>query len=546
MKRYLALLAMVLLVSGFGFNCSEKTAAGDNTSATEDVTAANTSLENEMSAAMNIDFDDPNAFKTLNFDDSNVLYKEALAKDPNNMEANFGAAFTEMLSITYDSDVNASFDKWQARFDTVAPFEKPLGKAASFPMNRSILPTKLSDVQSPAGVFAKATVNLSVAAGTAPLQVSELQALVDAEVLPRINYAIERLEKIATNPAFTFIITPKMQGDVNADPIEIDLTEIYMVQAAAYSLKAICELATAYNFDVSDYDSAGMLNALDRSSAFLTLKTGGAARMATAKTALVTAISRVETGVAFLRNETDDQSNDAIKIGPDGPTSADLDSVLKYTSDATSLLGAGKAFTEDWDNDAATPEAALTISLGALFSNPVADFKALLPAYTVEIKSDTSDNYDYVDDQLTVQTTVTIPNDGWYNYSAYYNWNEWNNLPDSGTYSSLTIPAFDQKIDSLKRVIAAKPNLSSYYINMYWSSNGSLPAGPATIQGELNYNYEIATPYISYYPSLTWEAATFAAWQFPNPTINGLLPGQTDASLKSTFGIKEADWKKTM
>ena len=39
-----------------------------------------------------------------------------------------------------------------------------------------------------------------------------------------------------------------------------------------------------------------------------------------------------------------------------------------------------------------------------------------------------------------------------------------------------------------------------------------------------------------------WDAVTFDGWTFPNPTINGLLPGITSDSLKSLMNIEASDW----
>jgi hypothetical protein len=81
-----------------------------------------------------------------------------------------------------------------------------------------------------------------------------------------------------------------------------------------------------------------------------------------------------------------------------------------------------------------------------------------------------------------------------------------------------------------------------------WYSNGSLAAGPATIQATISYSYGVEQlSSISYVPSLTWQANSFAEWTFPNPTFNGLLPGVTTSDeFKRIFGIQAANWSKTM
>ncbi|MFB0517087.1 MAG: hypothetical protein ACETWG_10875, partial [Candidatus Neomarinimicrobiota bacterium] len=42
---------------------------------------------------------------------------------------------------------------------------------------------------------------------------------------------------------------------------------------------------------------------------------------------------------------------------------------------------------------------------------------------------------------------------------------------------------------------------------------------------------------------ITFDAATYAEWVFPNPSINGFLPDiASDADFKATFGITEQDF----
>ncbi len=46
---------------------------------------------------------------------------------------------------------------------------------------------------------------------------------------------------------------------------------------------------------------------------------------------------------------------------------------------------------------------------------------------------------------------------------------------------------------------------------------------------------------------ITWDANTFSGWNFPNPTINGILPDiNTDTKFKALFGLTTQDWTKQM
>ncbi|MCP4568109.1 MAG: hypothetical protein GY841_11070 [FCB group bacterium] len=60
---------------------------------------------------------------------------------------------------------------------------------------------------------------------------------------------------------------------------------------------------------------------------------------------------------------------------------------------------------------------------------------------------------------------------------------------------------------------------------------------------EVWYPEEYSFPLIT----ITWEANSFAEWEFPNPTINGILPDiTTDAAFKDLVGLTADDWTKVM
>ena len=45
---------------------------------------------------------------------------------------------------------------------------------------------------------------------------------------------------------------------------------------------------------------------------------------------------------------------------------------------------------------------------------------------------------------------------------------------------------------------------------------------------------------------LTWQAASFDKWIFPEPTFNGFLPGMTDSQLKQLLDINATTWSTTV
>jgi hypothetical protein len=184
----------------------------------------------------------------------------------------------------------------------------------------------------------------------------------------------------------------------------------------------------------------------------------------------------------------------------------------------------------------------LTISIGKFFDNPIADFKAIFPAYSVKVTRDTIDyNYDYAWNSSPVFASISVNQAGYYYYSRTYS-------SYGGDYANgnISIPAFDQEFARMKQTILAVPNVAYAYLSLSWGQN-LYAAGTYSISGAIDYGYETREPELAIYvPEITWQADDFSQWILPNPTLNGILPGMTDSQFKQTFGITAMDWEKTV
>lgn len=379
----------------------------DPQSAEAKVEEANDSLASVLFELINNeDIEHPDE---IDFSIPNQLYKEALALDSDNLDANFGAGLTEMLMIFVDPQVNDAFDEWKSFIDSTAIFEPPEdgpGLNLKSPSELfSVSPHLLSSYS--AGIF-----KMSL---TDPPMISSIQDIVEDEVFPRVTYAIGKLNVIAANSGYTFTITPQMQGDETEDEVEIDLTEIHVALAELYLIKSIGNIFLSYNFDFTSYDSVGLYNAIQQNSSFLDLKTGGASDMASAKTSFLSAVDKIEDAINFLQNETDNQDDDLIIIGEDDINEDDLDSLLTRLPDIRDAINDSYDLTEDFNNDG--NDQTITISLGALFDNPIDNLKQMLPNYSAIIVRDSSMHswYDWHGDSMVYEIE-------YYHYSAIITW----------------------------------------------------------------------------------------------------------------------------
>jgi len=514
----------------------------DEEGAKADIELANKALEDVLYSLINSE-----GIENMDEIDFSVpfgLYTAAYAKDPTNQDANFGLGLTGIFMITQDEPVNNAYDEWQTYLESTTPFETPLNKINNTALTIGF-PTSLSFFSIPEKDLAKTILGThKMALDDAP-KLSTIQLIFENNLIPKLDLALSALDLVDDNPQYTFMITPKMQGDLDADSLEIDLTEIYALEVGVNVLKVVLDIAVAYNVDFTGYDSLGMLNAFTQGSSFLTVRNSGQS-LADAKTSLLAAVDKLEAGINFLRNETDDQNNDIIKLDPGGNDEADLDSILAHTDDARDLLTSGLSFTGDWDGDEGTPEEELMINIGEYFDTPIQDIKALFPPYTASVERDTSDYdwYWFYEDTL-VSATVNIPVDNSYSYNRSYSWYS---SGEEYIYrqTNLTIPEFDQAFDEKVAELKQIPGIQYINIQLWWSEY--LTVGQRTINDQtLSWNYEYRQAQsASYYPKITWTANSFDQWILPDPTFGGVLPGMTDSEFKRIFGITAEDWEKTL
>ena len=542
MKNFLIVFLSVVVL--LFFSCAEEkspTESDDPQGAIALVDSANKALETVLYDLVNNDsIDNPD---DINFTVPYSLYNQAYAKDPANLDANFGLALTNILMLTQDQMIKDTFDEWDLYLKNNNPFEAPLAgsKKKRFQVG---FPKSIYAFNIPTDDLIRTVIGTQKMALKNTPKLSSIQNIFENVLLPKLNFAITALDLVDNNSSYIFTITPRMQGDEFEDPLEVDLTEIYAMEVALNVLRAMVDIAISYNVDFTGYDSLGVYNAFQPGSNFMTVRNSGA-YLSQAKSSLLTAVNKLETGIGFLRNETDSQNNDIIKLGPNDVNDADLDSILAHTDDVRSILTTGYTFHEDWDDDYMTPDEDLTINLGNFFDNPIQDFKSLFPQYTCTVGRDTIDSdYWWWWENALINATINVDVSGYYKYIRTYGWDKWG-WQYNYTDTTISIPefasAFNNKINELHQM----QNLSYFYVSIYMYSS-YLTQGQHQISEYLYWEYENEIPVTAIYvPVITWNANSFQEWILPNPTVNGILPGMTDTEFKRIFGMTADDWQKS-
>jgi len=303
---------------------------------------------------------------------ANAHYKAALAADPSNPRANFGAAVTEVYLAQGDPGVdsliafiNPSPQPLPRNGQTLegTRFARGLGR---FGLSPRMAYDPMSASIAMARIFMKANAN--------PPAFSNVQHVISTVVLPRLLYAQDRLAVIEQHPEFVYKVAPAVSG--SADTIEIDLGEIYALDAVINSVEGVFGPLIAYNFD-TPYDSVKVDSLLTAGTAFGTLNTGGAITLQASRTHLLASKTKLDAMIAFINAETDDQSDDLI------PKAALLEPgftqfVDSFTQFQTSLTSQVSVNFTTYQGT----QVPVALQVGNFFLTPIADWKTKLPAHT--------------------------------------------------------------------------------------------------------------------------------------------------------------------
>jgi len=350
------------------------------------------SLEVAMYATLNIS--DLPDLDTISFAMANSLFDQALAAAPSNDTAAFGVAVTTIFMLEDDPGMRAAADQWKAWVeegpDPVGPMPTLFAPATPLTWGRTTLPLEVSGVDVlrlarsglAATELARAPTEVALAP---PPSITAHQALLSNVVAPTLRDALDALLQI-TDAGFVFTVTPAMQGElpINADPLELDYTEVLAIQAGIEVALASIDIVTAYTLVPNPASVSGFVTAMTPGSTFLTLKSGGAAALSDALTRLVSAADILLDGLDALEAEADGQDDDIIKYDPtgsgDGLTATDITDARNTITDVKDALSTPTSVTL---NEGDLDEFTFQLDAREFFVDPVQDFKALLPPYEV-------------------------------------------------------------------------------------------------------------------------------------------------------------------
>ncbi len=506
---------------------------------------ARQSLESTLYAQLNSDPQQPG---DVDFSGTYALYQRAHQCDPGCHHARLGLAITGLLALAADNEINAAFEEWRDYLESNTPFEvaagygRPLGIPLALSGDREALFLPFDLIATT--LVARQQFTLQ---GSHP-RISRVQDIFRSIVVPRLREASDLMEPVGNNPSYVFHVTALMQGDTGASTKILDRTDVLAMRAACTLLETLCRLACAYELSFATYDQAGLLSALNRDTgSFLRLRQDGAQHMNAVPGLAMTAIDLVDATITSLLAETGNQDDHIIKLDPRRLPESDVrelqDEILPEMRIA---LQGDYTLTEDWDLDPSTPDAALVFNLSNYFSNPVADWKQVMPPYTVSTEERVWEHrYHYDWEYRTAM--VDVPSEESLSASVS---RSVLNFDQVSTYAwgspILTTPILDAMDDIHVRIGGLPDWGGNLYMSAYESRN--FGAGRQQFTFSVYLDYSTATTMV-HVPVLTWDAGNFADWRdgWMNPSLNGLLPEITSIQqLFDILGFDEDAWDQTL
>lgn len=377
MQKLLVLIFSLFLLQGCNKdNSTEPQQSNPNDSKTKEQQAY-TLMETEMVKAINGNYQNRAEFQQIKMLQVNSYYREAIQLDPSNTTAQFGAAISEILTAFWDTTI----------YNVISEFEtSAMNKPISGLIGNAIIPTRTSQMILPTENTAQAVLSMYKTAITNPPLISRVQNMLRNNLLPRINFAIACLEVCETNPSFRFKISGKMQGDPSLDTVSIYRTEVYLTDALLHGIRSMLNSMLIYKFDLPDYSNASIVAALQQNStSFFYINTDGQTRASTAKSDLMSVISKFRSGLNDLQNISGTKSDALIRTGQNGMSQDEINQVNTVLDRATTVLTTTQVITlKNADSDG--NDYTINLNLGAMLTNLPANPKsAFLPAYSVAL-----------------------------------------------------------------------------------------------------------------------------------------------------------------
>ena len=424
------------------------------------------------------DLNGPSELKTIDFISVLNGFEAILETDSMRMKSNIGYMIASLASLNVNSEIWKIADSLDAYFSALPGNSSPVQGGSSEMLMKKAM--EKSGVLGLGKAMAVKTPQILMGTAQNPsfpkfLTVSYLQNVIEKYLIPVLDDVLRAAGRVESSDDGSLKVT------ADGETYEIDKGEVYIFDASVNLLRAYCYMMCIYDMDLftsdaqKDYSwidtlvnnddhrktvfsisgdtlygvemsSGGMKNAtiavemlyynLEDRESFLTIRKPF---HEAAYTCLRAVPAKIKSGLAAIRAETDDQSDDILKIEMiDSANSEMLDlsgeirdegfsagfaehfsSIDKLMDFINELLSGPVTFDEVLDGK----QVALKVNLSAIYTNPVEDLRTLLPRYTWTNKDEwfkaEADSWNDYIRKVPVYNEGTSSYDTTWNFSAY-------------------------------------------------------------------------------------------------------------------------------
>ncbi|MCK4857477.1 MAG: hypothetical protein KAT58_05890 [candidate division Zixibacteria bacterium] len=518
------------------------------------IATANDSLGNQMFDLIENTIEDADSTlrpRDVDFTELHNLYLRISNQYPDGLDAKFGSAFTGLMLFLQDPDLNNLVDRFKYVYDTLTfnalpPLEWTPRFGGGGPLFVDGLPLHGDHILRLLPSLVSID-NAAIDAAASDPMISELQAILESGLLPKIVASRQRMADVLADTDYTFIVTPKMQGNEGADFIELDKSDFQVLQAGLYAAEAGLRVFFSRDLDIVSYQDVGVTEAARQNSGFLDLKQDGIGlnHMQAARDLILEASDHLETALNSLINEVGtDQFNDLIQVYPHDLS--DLyeirDSLISYRH----FFDGPRVLTVVFNDKADT--FSTLVDINQFFNNPMDNPKRFVPSYTVTIEA-MSGFYKSYAGMYFSRDRYWAAMDSIYGLTRPNDTDTW-----SGDTSSFSNHLPETDSDEFYRLLG---ELSDWYIGDYGCQQFVFGWDDVEFMGwgdprdPWSYSSQRMWQYLELYKHpeqvricYEWVADTFEDWDFPDPTFNGLMPNLTNPEIRDLVRDLGIDWKK--
>ena len=556
-RKICVLMLVSMTASLLWFGCSDDDSTSptpvvhDPEKADSIVTAANDSLAVLMDEVVNqtmVSADSSFRPGDIDFTGLYAMYKNAYILDPANYDARFGVSFCGIMSFLANPDLNDLIDDVKSQYDNND--SNPFNPGKMIPRILTPEPELSNGIPASPGSLVEFLPDIvglnSVLTGYASTDstMSRLQRIIENSLLPLLGEAANHLKAIiAAEPPFTFTITPAMQGNDGAQQIIIDRSDFQIFLGTVHAFEAVLHIVLARYLDVDIWSMENLEADINKGSDFLKLRPGD--HMPLSKAKLLEAADDFYAAADFLLDEIGtSQTYDLIPVYADDEDDLQniKNGIMEFTDYFEGVRDAEIVYNEhcywvwngsDYYYECFADTLSATVDISQLFDNPVQDLKELLPDYTITLDADTEYYKTFAAEHFS-------PARYWANLQTYFGIE----YPNDTSMFSAHLPD-DSTSDLFYDLIYYYDN-DYYHFVLGWDDVTRFGSNIYDFYARnmwrycyyYNNPYQVASCFI-------WDADSFDAWTWPNPTLNGLFPQLTSNEIKGLLQMQGIEWDKS-